>query len=74
MFWKTKSAERALETGLYKLASEYAWTALQDQRITDRNLRNRLRLIRVDAMLATDRLSDAEAALEEIGQEPSNTS
>ncbi len=74
VFWKAKSAERALEAGLYELASEYARTALQDERITDRNLRNKLRLIRADAMLATDRLSDAEAALEEIGQEPSNTS
>ena len=74
VFWKAESAERALEAGLYKLASEYARTAVQDQRITDQNLRNKLRLIIVDAMLATDRLSDADAALEKIGQEPLSTS
>ena len=27
VFWKAKSAERALEAGLYELASEYARTA-----------------------------------------------
>jgi hypothetical protein len=70
VFWKAKSAERALEAGLYELASEYARTALEDERITDRNLRSKLRLIRVDAMLARDRLSEAEAVLEEPGQDP----
>ncbi len=74
VFWKAESAERALEAGLYELASEYARIALEDERISDRNLRNRLSLIRVDAMLAKDLLPDAETVLEQASLNQINTS
>ncbi len=69
VFWKAESAERALDAGLYDIASEYARIALEDDGINDRSLRGKLALIRVDAFLAEGRLYDAEAALDQIDSE-----
>jgi len=65
VYWKAESAERALNSGLYELASEYARIALEDDSIEDLELRARLALIRIDALLGEGRLAVAEAALNE---------
>lgn len=74
VFWKAESAERALDAGLYKLASEYARIALEDDHVSDLPLGNRLEFVRIDAMLAEGRLSEAEIALDQISSERLNSS
>ncbi len=69
--WKAESAARALNSGLYDLASEYAASVMNSGLALDREQKDRLELVQIDSLLGRGRVEDASRFLESVGGENS---
>ena len=64
--WLAASARRALESGLYEVASEMANEILASGRSIDATIRAKLALIRIDAYLAWGKVEDASRLIDNL--------